>query len=152
MEQKTETVFLTKEAIEAEKWAFIKSAIRYLVGLSLLVFCCFQFIYKPFLAPAETWQKKSVVLCALKLTNIVEAEHIINKAFNSTRKYQFSSLHNHCSAVFEEDLQRRASDYTYRNLTDNRDRMVRELYYMGVYDKETLQAKTLQESEQDSPW
>ena len=152
MEQKTETVFLTKEAIEAEKWAFIKSAIRYLVGLSLLVFCCFQFIYKPFLAPAETWQKKSVVLCALKLTNIVEAEHIINKAFYSTRKYQFSSLHNHCSAVFEEDLQRRASDYTYRNLTDNRDRMVRELYYMGVYDKETLQAKTLQESEQDSPW
>ena len=51
-----------------------------------------------------------------------------------------------------DDLQRRASDYTYRNITDNKDRMVRELYYMGVYDKETLLAKTLEESEQDSPW
>ena len=30
--------------------------------------------------------------------------------------------------------------------------MVRELYYMGVYDKETLQAKTLEEEEKDSPW
>lgn len=152
MEQKTETVFLTKEAIEAEKWEFLKNTIRYFFAIILFVFCCFQFIYKPYLAPAETWQKKSVALCALKLSNIVEAENILKETFTSTRKYQFSSLHNRCSAVYEEDLKRRSSDYTYRNLTDNKDRMVRELYYMGVYDKETLQAKTLEEEEKDSPW
>jgi len=142
MEQNSPEIFVTKESIKQEKRAMLKVLAFYLVGFVLCACFVYKFIYTPFLAPADTWQKKSVVLCALKLDNFVEAQKILEQAYSISMKYEFNSLQNYCGQVFEEDLKNRGRDHRYKNLHDNKDRLVREMYYVGLYDEEALLQKS----------